>query len=343
MNTSNSFNRTPLALAVGCAIAGAGPLAQSAGGDAGLFEEIIVTATARDASVQDIPYNISAISGTAMEQQNIVNQYDLLRSMHGISVIDRGYRNAGTVNSIVIRGLNVDTGANGDIQLNAVPTVATYVDNTPMFANFILKDIERVEVLRGPQGTLYGSGSLGGTVRYIANKPDFEAFDAKVSVDYGQVSGSEGNEMAGDVMLNLPLGDKAAVRVSLSKIDNDGVIDYVNAYQLNSFGEPLIDVGGTCTDPRQATDNDVLFGTGCFEEVEDADTVEIDYARIALRAAPTENFSLQLSYQMQDDEIGARRATTLGDNGQASGSALYFSYGDDDSGQVLLERDGRLR
>jgi outer membrane receptor protein involved in Fe transport len=343
MNTSNSFNRTPLALAVGCAIAGAGPvaLAQSAGGDAGLFEEIIVTATARDASVQDIPYNISAISGTAMEQQNIVNQYDLLRSMHGISVIDRGYRNAGTVNSIVIRGLNVDTGANGDIQLNAVPTVATYVDNTPMFANFILKDIERVEVLRGPQGTLYGSGSLGGTVRYIANKPDFEAFDAKVSVDYGQVSGSEGNEMAGDVMLNLPLGDKAAVRVSLSKIDNDGVIDYVNAYQLNSFGEPLIDVGGTCTDPRQATDNDVLFGTGCFEEVEDADTVEIDYARIALRAAPTENFSLQLSYQMQDDEIGARRATTLGDNGQASGSALYFSYGDDDSGQVLLEPSTR--
>ena len=229
MKTTKIFNKTPLTLAVCGAIAGASPLAMAQDdADAGLFEEIVVTATARSASVLDIPYNISAISGTAMEKQNIVNQYDLLRSMHGISVIDRGYRNAGTVNSIVIRGLNVDNGANGDIQLNAVPTVATYVDNTPMFGNFILKDIERVEVLRGPQGTLYGSGSLGGTVRYISNKPSSDEFEAKISLDYGQVSGSDGDQMAGDVMLNVPLGDKAAFRVSVSKIDNDGSIDYVS-------------------------------------------------------------------------------------------------------------------
>jgi len=347
MKTTTTFVKKPLVVAIGTAIAGASPMAiaQSADTDTGFFEEIIVTATSRESSVQDIPYNISAISGTAMEQQNIVNQYDLLRSMHGISVIDRGYRNAGTVNSIVIRGLNVDNGANGDIQLNAVPTVATYVDNTPMFGNFILKDIERVEVLRGPQGTLYGSGSLGGTVRYISNKPDSEEFEAKISLDYGQVSGSDGNDMAGDVMLNVPLGDTAAVRINVSKIDNDGVIDYVNAYQLNSFGEPLIDVGGTCTDPRQASDNDKLFSPGCFEEVKDADTVEIDYARVAFRFEPTDNFSVQVSYQKQDDDIGARRSITLGDNssnGQVSvGDPLYFSYGDDDSGQVLLEPSSR--
>ena len=346
MKTTKKFNKTPLALAVCGAVAGASPLAiaQDDSG-AGLFEEIVVTATARSTSVLDIPYNISAISGEAMEQQNIVNQYDLLRSMHGISVIDRGYRNAGTVNSIVIRGLNVDNGANGDIQLNAVPTVATYVDNTPMFGNFILKDLERVEVLRGPQGTLYGSGSLGGLVRYISNKPSSEEFEAKISLDYGQVSGSDGDQMAGDVMLNVPLGDKAAFRIAVSKIDNDGSIDYVNAYQLNSFGEPLIDVGGTCTDPRQASDNDKLFGVGCFEEVKDADTVEIDYARAAFRIEPTDNFSAQIAYQKQDDDIGARRAITLGDNsgnGQvAVGDPLYFSYGDDDSGQVLLEPSSR--
>jgi outer membrane receptor protein involved in Fe transport len=346
MNTFKTFNKKPLACAVGAALVGVSPLALAQDdAESGLFEEIVVTATARNTSVQDIPYNISAISGTAMEQQNIVNQYDLLRSMHGISVIDRGYRNAGTVNNIVIRGLNVDTGSNGDIQLNAVPTVATYVDNTPMYGNFLLKDIERVEVLRGPQGTLYGSGSLGGTVRYISNKPDSEEFDAKVSLDYGQVSGSDGDQMAGDVMLNVPLGDKAAVRVNVSKIDNDGVIDYVNAYQLNSFGEPLIDVGGTCTDPRTATDNDKLYGLGCFHEVKDADTVEIDYARVAFRIEPTDNFSAQLAYQRQEDDIGARRATSLGDNsdnGQvAVGDPLYFAYGDDDSGQLLLEPSSR--
>jgi len=341
MKTKSTFTRKPLVIAVSSALAGASPLAVAQDSDGGLMEEIIVTATARETSVQDIPYNISAMSGSAIEQQNIVNQYDLLRSMHGITVIDRGYRNAGTVNSIVIRGLNVDSGAQGDIMLNAVPTVATYYDSTPMFANFLIKDIERVEVLRGPQGTLYGSGSLGGTVRYIANKPNFEEFEAGFDLDYGQTSGSEGNNLAADVMLNIPVGDNAGIRFNYSKIDNDGIIDYVNAYQLNSFGEPLIDVGGSCVDPRSATDTEALFNVACFENSKDADTVEIDYAKLSFRAEPTENFSLQLTYQNQDDDIGARRATTLGDNGQPSGGPLYFEYGDDDSGQVLLEPSTR--
>ena len=314
--------------------------AQDAGDDEAL-EEIMVTATRREARVQDIPYNISAMSGQYLELQNIVNQYDVLRAMHGVTVIDRGYRNAGTVNSIVIRGLNVDNGANGDIMLNAVPTVATYYDNTPGFANFLIKDIERVEVLRGPQGTLYGSGSLGGTVRYIGNKPDPAEFAADLELDYGQTSGSDGDNVALDAMINIPLSDNTAVRASFSRIDNDGIIDYVNAYQLNSFREPLINVNGTCLDPRSASDTEVLQNVGCFQNVEDADYVEINYARISLRGEPSDTFSYQLSYQYQEDEIGARRSTTLGNNNQPVGSDLYFSYGDDDSGQVLLEPSER--
>lgn len=339
--------KKPLVLAIGAAIAGASSFAAAQAPDTntGTLDEIIVTATRREASVQDIPYNISALSGDAIEAQNMVDQYDVLRAMHGVTVVDRGYRNSGTVNSIVIRGLNVDNGSNGDIMLNAVPTVATYYDNTPLFANFLIKDIERVEVLRGPQGTLYGSGSLGGTVRYIGNRPDADAFDAKVSLDYGQTSGSSGDNVGLDAMVNIPLGERTALRASYSRIDNDGVIDYVNAYQLNSFREPLVNVNGTCVDPRQVTDNELLFNVGCFEEVKDADTVKIDYAKVSLRSELSDNFTVQLNYQMQDDEIGARRSTTLGDNNQTPGSALYFSYGDDDSGQVLLEpseRDAEL-
>jgi outer membrane receptor protein involved in Fe transport len=306
-----------------------------------MMEEILVTATRRETSVQDIPYNISAMSGDALERLNAVNQYDVLRAMHGVTVIDRGYRNAGTVNSIVIRGLNVDNGQNGDIMLNAVPTVATYYDNTPLYANFLIKDVERVEVLRGPQGTLYGSGSLGGTVRYIGNKPNPEGFEADLEVDYSQTSGSDGDNIAFDGMVNIPLGDKAAIRANYSRIDDDGIIDYVNAYQLNSFGEPLVDVNGSCVDPRGATDTEILSGLGCFESVEDADFVEIDFARVSFRAEPSETFSLQLNYQMQEDTIGARRSTTLGNNGQPSGDPRYFSYSDDDSGQVLLEPTSR--
>lgn len=341
MDKNRKFRRKPLAVAVtaACMSMPTATLAQEDGDS--LMDEILVTATRRESSVQDIPYNISAMSGEAMDLQNVVNQYDVLRAMHGVTVVDRGYRNAGTVNSIVIRGLNVDNGLNGDIMLNAVPTVATYYDNTPLFANFLVKDIERVEVLRGPQGTLYGSGSLGGTVRYISRRPDPEAFGADLEVDYGQTSGSEGNNLAFDAMVNIPIGETTAIRANYSRIDNDGVIDYVNAYQLNSFREPLVDVNGTCTDPRSATDNELLFNNGCFENVEDADSVVIDFARISLRGEPTENFSYQVTYQTQEDEIGSRRSTTLGNNNQPAGSALFFEYGDDDSGQVILEPSDR--
>ena len=341
MDKNGNFRKKSLAAAVtaACMTMSSAPQAQE---DSGVFlEEIVVTATRRDARVQDIPYNISAISGDYLELQNAVNQNDVLRAIHGVTVVDRGYRNAGTVNSIVIRGLNVDNGINGDIMLNAVPTVATYYDNTPGFANFLIKDIERVEVLRGPQGTLYGSGSLGGTVRYIGNRPDPDGFEADLEVDYGQTSGSEGNNLAFDAMVNIPLGENTAVRVAYSRIDDDGVIDYVNAYQLNDFREPLVNVDGNCVDPRTADRQAVLLNGACYETVEDADTVVIDYAKISLRGELSDTFSYQLNYQTQEDEVGARRSTTLGDNAQPVGSELYFSYGDDDSGQTLLEPSER--
>jgi outer membrane receptor protein involved in Fe transport len=308
----------------------------------GQLEEVIVTASAREQSMQDIPYNISAMSGTQIEDLQITDQAELLRAMSGVSVVDRGYRNSGTVNSIIIRGLNVDNGLNGDIALNAVPTVSTYIDNTPIFANFVLKDLERVEVLRGPQGTLYGSGSLGGTVRYITRKPNTQEIEGRVEASYSQTEGSEGDNMAIDGTLNIPIGDSLALRGTIGRIDNDGIIDYVNAYRLNKFGEPLIDAGdGTCVSPRDATDDQVLLNDACYREQEDADDVEIDYGRVALLWEATKNLDFLLSYHTQEDEVGARRATTLGDNNQLAGSPLYFDYDDLESGQVLLEPSSR--
>ena len=181
MITNSQIKRKTLTAAITTAIIASTQLNlalaqdQAADGNSGdnlMLEEVIVTATSRAESTQDIPYNISAITGADIEAQNIVDSNELMRNIAGISVVDRGYRNQGHMNSIVIRGVNVDNGVNGDVGLSSVPTVATYVDNTPIFANFLLKDVERVEVLRGPQGTLYGSGALGGAVRYIMKKPD---------------------------------------------------------------------------------------------------------------------------------------------------------------------------
>lgn len=304
------------------------------------MEEVLVTSSAREQAAEDIPYNISVMSGDDLTDRQINDQAELLRAMSGVSVVDRGYRNSGTVNSIIIRGLNVDNGLNGDITLNAVPTVSTYVDNTPVFANFVLKDLQRVEVLRGPQGTLYGSGSLGGTVRYITNKPNIEEFEGEVQAEYSQTSGSEGGNYNLNAMVNVPMGDKLALRGHIGRIDNDGIVDYVNAYQLNDFGEPVIAAGGDCIDPRQATDAQVLNNGACYTNEEDADDVEIDYARLAVMFEATDDLSFLASWQTQEDNIGARRAVTLGDNNQPT-DGTYFEYGDHESGQVLLEPSER--
>ncbi|MDN3639127.1 TonB-dependent receptor [Simiduia curdlanivorans] len=301
------------------------------------LEEIIVTASARAQAIEDIPYNISAVQGSDIEQQNIVDATDLMRTIPGISVVDRGQRNAGVVNSMVIRGINVDNGANGDIGLSAVPTVASYVDQTPLFANFLLKDIDRVEVLRGPQGTLYGSGALGGTVRYLMNKPSTEGFDASVAGTGSMTEGSDGQNYSADGMINLPLGDTVALRVSVGTVQNAGVIDYVNLYEL-ADGRPVVAADdGSCKSAKDSSlsATEVAFNGSCYTEEKDADSVSIDYAHAALRFEPSDNFNLQLSLRTQRDEVDARRSTTSGTdyNGNA--------YGDYESGSTMLEGSER--
>ena len=194
--------------------------------------EVIVTATSRETSVLEVPYNISTISGADIEDRAILDNGELLRSFVGISTIDRGYRNAGTTSNIRIRGLNVDSSALQDYPTSAVSSVSTYVDQTPVFANFLLRDLKRVEVLRGPQGTLYGSGSLGGTIRYITNDPEIDTFEGTFSLTGSSVNGSDSTGNAIDLVLNIPISQKAAYRVAVSELDYPGITDYVNVFEV---------------------------------------------------------------------------------------------------------------
>jgi outer membrane receptor protein involved in Fe transport len=285
--------------------------------------EVVVTATRREESIQDIPFNISAVSGEALEKANIIDSVEALRTMAGVSIQDRGYRNTGMGSSITIRGINVDTGSWGDVPLAAVPTVATYVDNMALYGNFILKDVERVEVLRGPQGTLYGSGSLAGNVRYIMKKPELGGFNGTASVAFGQTDGSDGYNLNPDIMLNIPVSDTFALRMNAGLIDNDGIVDYPHVYVLDANGKPVVN-------------GDVLTATPEYRSVEDADDVDIKYGRVSALFAPTDTFSAQLSYQYQKDEIGGRRQVTSGDDLVNGGQ-----YGDYDFGAIQLEPSER--
>ena len=287
---------------------------------------VIVTALRREQDILDVPYNISSVSGDEIALRQMFDSPELLRSVAGVTVVDRGPRNSAVVNGVRIRGLNVDSAALGDYAVSAVSTVSTYVDDTPIFANFLLKDIQRVEVLRGPQGTLYGSGSLGGTVRYVMNPPVLGEFQGSVGGSFSSVEGSDGIGASGDLTLNLPLGDTMAVRVNVTYADYPGITDYVNLYVLDDNGIPV-------------APNGILDPAAVYESKEDTDTVESLYGRVAARWEPSESFNATLSFFGQSDDYGGRRQPTPGADGFGN------PYGDYENGSIQLEpatRDAEL-
>jgi iron complex outermembrane receptor protein len=263
---------------------------------------VTVTAQGREQDILTVPYNISAVSGQTIEDNHILDVAELMRRVPGVGVVDRGPRNSSVVSGIRIRGLNVDSSALGDYAVSATSTVASYVDGTPLLANFLLSDIERIEILRGPQGTLYGSGALGGAVRYLLRKPELGRFGGSLSVSGSSVKGSEGIGSSGTVTLNVPLADSLAVRFSGTHNNYPGVTDYVNLYQLDSGGLPVAPGG-------------VLAPTTAYRAQKDADTADQDYARLSMLWKPSDTFNAQLSYMAQSDRFGGRRGTTLGSDG----------------------------
>src|SRR5579859_1401104 len=174
---------TALTAAVLSALYGEPATAAPAATDDGALEEVTVTATRRALSAQDVPISITAISGATLDKEGVEDIAGLAHSMAGVNYTDKGPFGGVQGSSLIIRGLNSEA-TSGQLALATpvVPPVATYVDDTPLFVNLRLQDLDHVEVLRGPQGTLYGSGSLGGTIRFVQNAPNPAGFDAKVEL-----------------------------------------------------------------------------------------------------------------------------------------------------------------
>lgn len=305
----------------------------------GDIERIKVTATHRKVSQEELPFNISSVLGSDIEDQNISDSAELLRNVAGITIVDKGHRNGGTTNSMIIRGINVESGVSGaDVGQSTVPTVSSYVDATPIFANFLLKDIERVEVLRGPQGTLYGSGALGGTVRYVMNKPDPEITEGSLKLDLSKTDGSDGNNMTFDAMFNMPINDKSAVRFVVGKLNNDGIIDMPNLYQLDDEGVPLVEAdNGSCVSASSSTltASELVNNGSCYYSKKDVDSVDVTYVKAAYGLAISDEVQLTLTHHFQSDEVGGRRAVTRG--ADYNGNA----YSDYENGATLLEPSER--
>ncbi|HEY5264713.1 MAG TPA: TonB-dependent receptor [Steroidobacteraceae bacterium] len=284
------FNRRSLnnmaSLTVAVLAALYGPLA--AADDSGALQEIIVTATRRSVSAQNIPASITAVTGAALEQAGITNISDLAHSMAGINVTDKGPFGGVNGSSLIIRGLNSDSTSGEFIQSSPiVQPVATYVDDTPLFMNLRLQDLDRVEILRGPQGTLYGSGSLGGTIRFVQNAPDPKAFDAKVETGLSDTAHTHSLNADVNGMLNLPLFDTFALRLNAGYTREAGFINQPNLYAQDSAGVPIAAQPGNLLSPPVTYSKD---GTNSYE-----------YRNVRLAALwrPNEDFHAQLSYYHQ--------------------------------------------
>lgn len=204
---------TTLTAAVLTALYGESTLAAPAPLDETALQEVVVTATRRAVSAQDLPISITAVSGESLDQAGINDISRLAHSMAGVNFTDKGPFGGVNGATLIIRGLNSEaTGGQVALATPIVPPVATYVDDTALFVNLRLQDLDHVEILRGPQGTLYGSGSLGGTIRFVQNAPDPQEFDAKVEAGMSKTDHTHAINEDISAMVNLPLSDTLAVR-----------------------------------------------------------------------------------------------------------------------------------
>ncbi len=264
--------------------------------DVSVQETVIVTATRRAESVQDIPLNIAAVGETQIEEQGFDELSDTLAYIPGINLVDGGGRQG---NPIIVRGLNAEALGSGDGNNDGGGTVATYIGEIPVFVDLKLNDMQRVEVLLGPQGTLYGAGTLGGAIRYIPNKPNFDGDSLTVRSEISQYSEASDLSYGAGFTYNKAITDNFALRGSLDIENDSGFIDYPFIVQEIGVSDPDPDF----SDPAARAAN--------FNPQEDVNSEETISGRLAARWTPTDWLDGTLTYHYQNSDIGGRQLSGL--------------------------------
>jgi len=186
-----------------------GVSAQEDGADASGLEEIIVTARRREENLQEVPIAITAFSGEDLEIRSIENVEDLQVLLPNVD----------------IRGNGTSGGNSGSMAIRGIPGVSRYVDGVHLsggegsLENVV--ELERIEVLRGPQGTYFGKNAIGGAIQYITKKPQ-EEFGARIKVTAGSFNRT-------DIIANvdIPLSDTVLTKVTAASLSRDGYVDSV--------------------------------------------------------------------------------------------------------------------
>ena len=177
------------------------------------IEEVIVTAQRTEQSLQDVPIAVSAFTDEMLSERQIEVASDIQLQVPGVAYSANTFGSGG----FAIRGIaNFATAASSDagveVHLNGLPLGATSTNEMGYM------DMARIEVLRGPQGTLYGRNSTGGVVNLITARPDLDAFEGRAKIQYGK-----NNEKQLDLMLNVPISDELGLRVAYNNFEKEGV------------------------------------------------------------------------------------------------------------------------
>ncbi|MGZ8849780.1 MAG: TonB-dependent receptor [Thermoanaerobaculia bacterium] len=251
-------------------------------------EHVVVTAQKRTETLVEVPASVAVLAGDTLEDHRVEDLQDLAALVSGLTVtgVEPG------TTRLSMRGIN--TGG-------VASTVGVYTDDVPfgsssglangavLAGNFDTFDLARIEVLRGPQGSLYGASSVGGALKYVMNQPTTAGFEARVLGSTETVDGGgAGYSLKG--LANVPLGDRFALRATGFYRSDDGFIDSIGNNPVGSLTDPAVHIiNGT----RVATNINTGRSSG---------------GRLSGLYQPSEKFSLLLTAQMQDLKSGAPNA-----------------------------------
>jgi iron complex outermembrane recepter protein len=305
MKTRKTYRKSAqlLRLALGASmlalsVQGSAALAQDAAEEEVKDEGIIVTATKREVNLQDIAFSINAQTAEDIQRSGAVTLEDLSRNVAGLAVQNLGPGQS----QVAIRG--VSAGQIVRDQPGVKEQVGVYLDESVISLSLFtpdldLFDLNRVETLRGPQGTLFGSGSIGGTIRYITNQP-------KIGVSEGVVEGNvnlvDGNDIGGHLKgaVNVPLGDTMALRA----------VGYYTRY--GGFIDARREGGGVTKDVNDGE----RYGGRISLAFEPSDTVSI-VPRVVYQKVVTNGFNRQEEYNLYGNEFTTTRPrVTFGEREQ---------------------------
>jgi iron complex outermembrane recepter protein len=285
----------------------------------GGLQEVVVTAEKRASTVQETAISMTAISGDDLLRHGTQSIEQLVGNVPGISM-----RTAGPGQSeYEMRGL----GANGGSQA----TVGFYLDDILLASSAAsqsgrtvidpdLFDLNHVEVLRGPQGTLYGAGSMGGTVKLVTNEPKLGQFEGATAESVSETSSGGSTNASGNLMLNIPLGEIAALRVVLTDKYISGWID---RKVVSDF--PFPSGFGTCNSEfYHCTRGDLLDAT-VNKTVKGSNLERFAGGRASLLIAPTDNLKITANLMYQRIDADGYNAFQY-PPGAAGGYSIYQPY-----------------